>query len=302
MIDTDTVIAANRFGLGARPGDLDMINSDPQGWLIAQVNGPQQPPQAIRNLAPSAEILANFQQGLAERLQQQRRNVDVDADNEQNDLARQVRNMVRRDLVSHYTAQVSARVASAVSTELPFRERLIHFWTNHFAVSADKPPVVGLAGAFENEVIRPHVSGYFQDLLIAVESHPAMITYLENQRSIGPDSRLARLAGRRPRRREINIGINENLAREILELHTLGVDGGYTQIDVVELSKALTGWSLGGGNRRFSSGKPGYFEFQEMIHEPGRRTIWARATPTVGSIRHGLSSTISLSIQQPHAT
>src|SRR6185503_17138370 len=153
-----------------------------------------------------------------------------------------------------------------------FRERLVHFWTNHFAVSADKPQVLALAGALENEAIRPHVAGRFADLLAAVEAHPAMILYLDNQASIGPNSQLAQRRGRRTPGEGRKFGINENLAREILELHTLGVDGGYTQHDVTTFAQALTGWSIGTDRVR-KGGTPGKFEFHEAAHEPGTRTI-----------------------------
>ena len=119
-----------------------------------------------------------------------------------------------------------------MSSERSFVERLVHFWSNHFAVSVDKLAVLGLAGAMEREAIRPHVLGNFADMLLAVEQHPAMLLYLDNPQSIGPDSQAARIAGRRGR----NVGLNENLGREILELHTLGVDGGYTQEDVRALA------------------------------------------------------------------
>ena len=172
----------------------------------------------------------------------------------------------------YYLDQVAARYRVAVHTEESLRERLVHFWTNHFAVSADKPQVLALAGALENEAIRPHVAGRFADMLNAVEMHPAMILYLDNQASIGPDSQLAQRRGRRGANSERKLGINENLAREILELHTLGVDGGYTQQDVTTFARALTGWSI--GTDRFArGGEPGKFAFHDGAHEPGTKTI-----------------------------
>ncbi len=142
--------------------------------------------------------------------------------------------------------------------------------------------MTAIAGLYENEAIRPHVTGNFADLLIACEQHPAMITYLDNQRSIGPNSTLGRRANRFQRER--TIGINENLAREILELHTLGVDGGYTQDDVTTFAKVITGWSIGGATDtgRFADGTPGAFEFRELIHEPGAHTVLGRRYPQSG--------------------
>ena len=167
--------------------------------------------------------------------------------------------------------------AHSIATERPFLERLTQFWTNHFAVSIDKIVVLGLAGAMEREAIRPRVTGHFTDLLLAVEKHPAMLLYLDNQASIGPNSRAARFVGRRGNGRKA--GINENLAREILELHTLGVDGGYTQTDVTTFAQAISGWSIGGQDNRklarlgIDNGTPGEFHFREVFHEPGDQAV-----------------------------
>ena len=178
---------------------------------------------------------------------------------------------IRQKLAPLYLEQVAARYRVAARTGEPFRERLMHFWTNHFAVSADKPQVIALAATLENEAIRPHLAGRFVDLLLAVESHPAMILYLDNQASIGPNSQLAQRAARRLRTQR-KLDINENLAREILELHTLGVDGGYTQADVTSLracADRLVGRHRGAGRSRKAG--PEHFEFRERIHEPGAK-------------------------------
>jgi len=176
-----------------------------------------------------------------------------------------------------YLDQVSARYTLAANTDEPLRERLVHFWTNHFAVSSDKVAVLGLAGALENEAIRPNLGNRFVDMLLAVEHHPAMILYLDNQQSSGPNSPLAKLLERRAANgvggAQRKIGINENLAREIMELHTLGVQGGYSQTDVTTFAQALTGWSVGGGRGRQAQGDPGKYVFRELVHEPGEKTI-----------------------------
>jgi uncharacterized protein (DUF1800 family) len=109
-------------------------------------------------------------------------------------------------------------------------------------------------------------------MLLAVEQHPAMLLYLDNQRSVGPNSVLAQRAARRER----TLGLNENLAREILELHTLGVDAGYTQSDVTSFAKVLTGWSLGGGTGAQRAGLTGEFLFRPQLHEPGPQTVFRR--------------------------
>jgi uncharacterized protein (DUF1800 family) len=180
-----------------------------------------------------------------------------------------------------------------VNTDRPFLERLTQFWTNHFAVSIDKIAVLGLAGAMEREAIRPRVTGDFADLLLAVEKHPAMLLYLDNHASIGPHSKLAGLAARRARNGSRRIGINENLAREILELHTLGVDAGYTQADVTTFAQAISGWSIGGQDmsRRLEklgvdNGTPGEFLFREVFHEPGAKRLLGKSYADDG-VRQG---------------
>jgi uncharacterized protein (DUF1800 family) len=157
--------------------------------------------------------------------------------------------------------EAKARLDAALSAETGFVERLVWFWSNHFCVSADK--VRPLAGAFEREAIRPHVLGRFADMVAAVESHPAMLAYLDNAASIGPNS----VAGRRRGK-----GLNENLAREILELHTLGVDGGYTQGDVTSFARIITGWTVIPAKQE----RGGAFEFNDKMHEPGEQALLGR--------------------------
>lgn len=264
----DSVIAANRFGLGAKPGDLLQIDDDPRGWLIAQVRGPEASPVELDKLADTATILAEVQ----DIREMRRGRGENDTDKAAPDVVKAFTGTVR----NRYLQQTDARYKIATATDFPFHERLVHFWSNHFAVSADKRPVSALAGTFENEAIRPNLNHSFYDLLLAVEKHPVMLFYLDNQRSIGPQSSLARRA-KRGRRGDRTLGINENLAREILELHTLGVNGGYTQDDVTSFAKTITGWSIGGGDdRRFAEGTPGTFEFRDNIHEPGSQIIMGR--------------------------
>ncbi len=257
-MQTETVVAVNRFGLGARPGELARIEGSAERWLIDQLAGPSRKPAAIADLPDSAAVLVAVQD--LRRAERKKRDDE--------DFVRKYGRTVRE----HYIDQASARYRSAAATDQPFLERLVHFWSNHFAVSADKQPIPAIAGLYENEAIRPHVTGRFADLLMAAVKHPAMILYLDNQRSVGPGSPAGRRAARWTDR---NIGINENLAREILELHTLGVDGGYTQQDVTTFAEVLTGWSIGGANEngRFAEGEPGHFEFRDSIHEPGARIV-----------------------------
>jgi uncharacterized protein (DUF1800 family) len=266
----ESAIAANRFGLGAKPGDLARIAPVPRAWLLDQLQGPSRLSSELNSLPNSASVFAEVQE-----LRRAKRDAD-------SDVVKQYGKTVRQ----HFVEQTHARYRNAAATDYPFHERLVHFWTNHFAISADKQPIPAIAGLFENEAIRPNVSGNFADLLLAVEQHPAMILYLDNQRSIGPASTLAKRARRNSNTR--SVGLNENLAREILELHTLGVDGGYSQDDVQTFAKVITGWSIGGASEqgRFAEGEPGRFEFREIIHEPGTQQILGTKYSQPG-VKHG---------------
>ena len=171
-----------------------------------------------------------------------------------------------------FRAEAAARLRAQIEAEVGFVERLVAFWSNHFAISVAKDQFLRVtAGAFEREAIRPHVLGRFADMLVAVERHPAMLNYLDNRQSIGPGSKVGRDEGK---------GLNENLAREILELHTLGVGGGYDQADVTSFARVLTGWTVGG--RGAKPGTVGAFVFHAGAHEPGRQTILGRAYAEAG--------------------
>jgi uncharacterized protein (DUF1800 family) len=278
-----TEIAVLRFGLGARPGDLSAATGDPRGWLTAQIKGAV-PLAGNTPLAASDQIFSELLAARDERQEMKREATAASGDasagaNAAAHAAAHAANPVREAYLPHYRAQVLARAQSAALTTRPFAERLVHFWSNHFAVSADKGAVLGIAGTLENEAIRPHVGGRFVDMLTAVEQHPAMIAFLDNQYSVGKDSELAQLASRRAARRgdadkpKREFGINENLAREILELHTLGVNGGYTQADVTSFAQIITGWSIGGGKGRLAGGIAGRFYFRENLHEQGAKTF-----------------------------
>ena len=196
-----------------------------------------------------------------------------------NDPVAQARRFAQRQARDYYVGAVGGRADAALTTPAPFVERLVHFWANHFAISIDKVQVVGLGGLLEFEAIRPHVLGRFGDMLNAVERHPAMLLYLDQAQSVGPDSVIGARFGNRPNRK---LGLNENLAREIMELHTLGVRTGYDQADVTEFARAMTGWTVSGLNRgpgaRFTGtdGHAGDFVFAAPLHEPGARTIMGR--------------------------
>jgi uncharacterized protein (DUF1800 family) len=172
-----------------------------------------------------------------------------------------------------------ARMQLATTTPASFRERWTLFWTNHFTVAAKNLQTATVVGPYEAEAIRPHVFGRFISLLGAVETHPAMMIYLDQVQSVGPNSPLAQRAGQLRRgfgaglqpAAPRNLGLNENLAREIMELHTVGVNGGYSQADVTEFARAMTGLSIGGF--RGPDGQVGAPVFRDLAHEPGQRLV-----------------------------
>jgi uncharacterized protein (DUF1800 family) len=240
----DTALRAlNRFGLGARVGERRALG-DPRNWLRAQLTGGApdiQPPDSSDALGDAIRAF----RGPARRTPEQRQ-------------------QLRRRLVEIAAGESVAALTQRVTSDRPFVERLVAFWSNHLCVStAAKVLVAPLAGSYEREAIRPHVLGRFEDMVLASAKHPAMLVYLDNFQSIGPNSPGARRG--RARR-----GLNENYARELLELHTLGVDGGYTQADVQELARTLTGWTVSGLQGR--GGAIG-FAFQNALHEPGARSV-----------------------------
>jgi len=274
-------IALNRFGLGAR--SADNIPADGKAWLLSQFDRFEARPQALTTVPPRSEIvqqLADYisEQRMAGQAKRQAAAMSIGGDKPADAMPDSAKRFLRRGIRDDYLVMAGARVNAALTTGSPFVERLVHFWANHFAVSVDKLPVIPVAGLLEFEAIRPHVLGKFSDMLIAVEQHPAMLLYLDQAQSIGPDSRAGQaIAARGGKKR----GLNENLAREIMELHTLGVRTGYTQADVTEFARALTGWTVSGlgrgpAARMLGGGPAGEFAFAEMIHEPGDRTIMGR--------------------------
>jgi len=257
---TAAAVALNRFGLGVRADEP--LPADARGWLLAQFDSYVAQPPAWSAQPSSAALLVAY--GDLVRAQRQ-----ADAANEV-----AARQKLAAEVRDRYRAAVGARIATALVTPAPFAERLVHFWANHFAVSIEKPSIGSIAGAFEAEAIRPHVFGSFEALLLAVERHPAMLIYLDQVRSIGPESVAARRAAvADPERRR---GLNENLAREILELHTTGVRSGYSQDDVTELARALTGWTVAASAAPYgarSTSEPGRFVYVSALHEPGVRSV-----------------------------
>lgn len=294
---SDASIALNRFGLGARPDDPPPP-ADPRRWLVAQFDRYQPRPPALAGAPTSAQAgrqLAEYREAQQDRRQERREAgasrpagprqlmAETPAEPVPPGGAERRAAAVRRGGRELYTRSIGLRMNAALSTETPFVERLVHFWANHFAVSADGMRTVPFTGPFEFEAIRPHVLGTFRTMLSAVERHPAMLLYLDGAQSVGPNSPFAQAAARRPGTAARRAGLNENLAREILELHTLGVRTGYSQADVTEFARALTGWSVAGlGRARAGAGQPGDFAFAPRLHEPGARTIMGQSFPQPG--------------------
>jgi uncharacterized protein (DUF1800 family) len=276
-------IALNRFGLGARP--TDALPADPRRWLLDQFNRFQPRPEALAQVPTRSAVIGQLADYMAEARKSRRAKARVQpasmakgadqqqADAQKDPLKRYLRQTIRDD----YLVMDSARLASALASDTPFADRLVYFWANHFAVSVDKLPVIGLAGLLEFDAIRPHIFGRFSDILLAVEQHPAMLLYLDQAQSIGPNSKIGRLVAAREGKQR---GLNENLAREAMELHTLGARTGYSQADVTEFARALTGWTVSGIARgpaaRIVGGTPGEFRFAEALHEPGDRLIMGK--------------------------
>ena len=298
------LVAFNRFGLGARggaSGDFANAASDPRGFVRSELSRPNGARLEAPGLLPTTTLgqMAfdyQFQQKQAReaftKAGEAKREPNAEASNTElkADAAGKMEAVNGTNVATlpmsdkpeppappnviqkTYRAEALARLQRGVMSECGFMERLVAFWSNHFCISASKGPLARIwAGAFEREAIRPHVLGRFADMLIAVEQHPAMLFFLDNQQSLGPDSR----AGQNRKK-----GLNENLAREIMELHTLGVGGGYSQEDVTSLARIITGWTFAG--RQAKLGEPGSFIFNANAHQPGAHRLLGKTYEAEG--------------------
>ncbi len=279
MSSLQAFIAANRFGFGARAGELEIIARDPVRWLTAQMDARYAASNAFDGLPDTPAIV----RGALGQLRTMRKTQEGGDPEDQRRMLREAQKTMRDD----YIEEAAARTRAAIDSQAPFYERLVHFWSNHFTVSATKRQSLPLVAAFERDVIRPHIMGHFGDMLLASTRHPAMQTYLDNARSIGPNSRAGKRGGK---------GLNENLAREILELHTLGVNGGYGQGDVVALAKMLTGWTVDTEGRGTNG-----FIFTPQTHEPGEKTLLGINYPDSGEAEAG-NALRSLAVHPATAT
>lgn len=268
------VIAAHRFGLGEPT--LDAAAADPAGWLLLQV-GPAD--------AQRGRDLPDAMAGLRAHAEFVRRRREMKADD-----TRSGEQQFGEHFRALVVADTRAHLVTAATTPRPFAERLALFWANHFTVSIAKASARGLAGAFEREAIRPHIAGRFETMLKAAVKHAAMLRYLDNDQSAGRGSRVVRQLTRRGERTGDApriTGLNENLAREVLELHTLGVAdggaayggwGGYTQADVTAFAAVLTGWRTPAREILLDRADTPV-RFDAAWHEPGPKTVLGRRHP-----------------------
>jgi uncharacterized protein (DUF1800 family) len=297
-------LALHRFGFGPRVGTIVAIASDPKGALLAELDKPnigKVPDAGLMSSGAASRMASDF---IAERAAKQK--LETKRQEAAKEAARQEAAKLAADnpmmqspenagmeksadakaaeakpaetkttpqpqpetpMLENFFREAKVHYDAAVRAEIGFAERLVWFWSNHFCINSNDTVQ---AGAYEREAIRPHVLGKFVDLLTAVESHSAMLVYLGNAASMGPNS----VAGINRDR-----GLNENLGREILELHTLGVRTGYTQDDVVSFAKVITGWTT------YLPDLPergGEFLFYQRFHEPGPQTVLGKAYRDTG--------------------
>jgi uncharacterized protein (DUF1800 family) len=285
---TAAAVAGHRFGLGEARID-NALRGDPRGWLAGQIGA------ADTQRSGSGEALPTATDGLRRFAEfvRQRREAVVSKSMNDNDM-RSGEQQFGEHFRTLVQADVRARLTTAALTERPFAERLAMFWANHFTVSMAKASARGLVGAFEREAIRPHIGARFEALLRAAVMHPGMLRYLDNEQSAGPHSQLVQRLAQRARRANDGegpriTGLNENLAREVLELHTLGAAasraGIYTQADVTAFAAVLTGWRVPAaaymgeppgrriGNSVAAAGDNTPTRFEPAWHEPGDKTV-----------------------------
>src|SRR3569833_4038293 len=269
---TSSYVALQRFGLGARPGDLTAIAGDPRGAVLTEI-APIAALIADAALPDTVAALSQLRQIQAARKAAKKDAPTMpddtspvsDAAPAMDDMAPAGKRKPKRALPdgmdkpgNPLAPEIAARLDAALSAQVGFAERWAMFWANHFAVESDSNQLVRwTAGPYDREAIRPHVFGRYADLLYAATQHPAMLRYLNNATSIGPDSK----AGNKRDK-----GLNENRARELMELHTIGVDAGYTQADVTSLATVLTGWAF--GQNPDQPERFGRFFFTANAHEP----------------------------------
>ena len=282
--ERDAALALHRFGLGPRPGSIAALASDPRGALLAELERPGigriDNPELMsaveasraafeaRSARQAQKVVAERAKKEAERLAAQGMGDEMAAEGAKSAaMAPATEGPTVEQKI--FLSEVKARLDAAFDADIGFAERLVWFWSNHFCVSTDTVP--NMAGGYEREAIRPHILGRYLDMVLAVEGHPAMLIYLNNSASIGPNS----VVGINRTR-----GLNENLAREIMELHTLGVRTGYSQDDVIRFANVLTGWTIIPVANDPEHGVE--FIFNRRMHEPGPQQVLGKVYADTG--------------------
>lgn len=280
--------ALNRLGFGPRPGDVEKVmQMGVDKWIDQQLH-----PERIADAAVDARLrqLPTMQMSNADILKKyyapvlmarKEAKANSGADNQQ-----EMRRELMKDIPYDQRPQrvmedlLSQRIIRAAESDRQLNEVMVDFWMNHFNVFAGKGLDRFLLTSYERDTIRPHIWGRFEDLLRATAKSPAMLFYLDNARSVAaPENRPQRVArfGRframpaQQNAKQKQGGLNENYAREIMELHTLGVDGGYTQKDVTELARVFTGWTITRPQDR--QGEAAEFMFRPQLHDIGSKTV-----------------------------
>ncbi len=270
-MDNAAFVAVARFGLGRNP--QEQLPHDPRAWLRAQLDGPDTTP--ADGLPDTAAGLLLVQAQVA-GLMQGNQGANANPGNMGPGSmaaagmgalgpAKAMEPMKAHPVGALVQRESRALLDRALVTDTPYRERLVWFWANHFTIAARSLVASACGGAYIREAIRPHVTGRFADMLLAVMRHPAMLNYLNQAQSAGPDS---------PAGQRRHLGLNENLARECLELHTVSPASGYTQADVTNFARVLTGWSIE------AKQPPLGFRFRPGMHEPGEIEVMGRIWPS----------------------
>ena len=316
--DVAIVHVLNRIGFGPRPGDVDRVQQLGLQRYIDQQLHPERIADTaltarlsgLRTLEMSSREIAEQYELPALEARRERKQEATNTTNPDMPPAAKRMNVPRQQANQPLADMSQQKVLRAVYGERQLEEVLVDFWFNHFNVDARKGPVRFLLTEYERDTIRPHVLGRFRDLLEATATSPAMLFYLDNWMSADPNGphmdtpRQLRGQGRaqgrlgrgrqqrrqrapqlrpdmRPQRKNMPKGLNENYGRELLELHTLGVDGGYTQKDVTDVARAFTGWSI--ANPRLGGG----FRFVPALHDEGEKMILGHRIKAGGGERDG---------------
>lgn len=269
--DQRALHAMRRLAYGPSPQDWEAVRREGVArWIALQLSPEHLPDDAVaQRLEPLSTLQLSTEELMTRYppLRQQARELGFPLETPED--RRELTMMLGPDALPRRvsTDLMAQKLIRAVESRQQLQEVLVDFWFNHFNVSAEKGPVRWMVTSYERDAIRPHVFGRFRDLLEATARHPAMLFYLDNWTSVRDGFEPRRRGALPPALRKNARGLNENYARELLELHTLGVDGGYTQEDVREVARVFTGWSL---NRPRAAPT---FVFRAAAHDSGEKHV-----------------------------